>query len=137
MLSPHPFPHRPLPPLEAARRRALAALAAYDASPAVNAFTLAGQPAWLDAPTRATFSTSVQSALLLGEATLQLPLLGQVIPLPVGQAQLMLAQLQRYADAAAIATATHAAALAALTTVAEVVAYDFTAGYPEKLAFTL
>jgi hypothetical protein len=123
--------------LEDAVEDKLAALAAYDASGEVNSFILAGIPAWITADERAKYNTSICAAELLNEAAIEIPLAGQFFTLPVAQAKMMLAMVQRYADQAAIVTAKHKAAIEALTTLEEVEAYDFTAGYPEKITFDL
>ena len=54
--------------------------------------------------------------------------------LPVEQARRVLDLGQRYADACFIVTERHKIAVKALQTVEEVEAYDYTTGYPEKLA---
>ena len=94
---------------------------------------------WFDAPQRATFQTSIGSRRRLIaagapiEATIQLPVAGQVVSLSLDRAELMLAELQLYADNAYIITETHRTRVSALETVAQVDAYDHTAGYPERL----
>jgi hypothetical protein len=126
-----------LSPLENAIKEKLASLAAYDTSQAVNSFSISGVPCWITASERATYNTSVSSAELLGETAIEIPLAGHFFTLPIAQARMMLAAIQRYADKAAIVTAKHKAAIEALTTVEAVDAYDFTAEYPEKVTFNL
>jgi hypothetical protein len=121
-----------LSPLDNAKANKLAEIDAYDNSEAVNSFLLAGMPCWIPVQERSTYNASIASAETLGETTIDIPIAGRVITLPVVQAKYMLARIQRYADKAAIVTATHKAAVAALETIEAVEAYDFTAGYPEK-----
>jgi hypothetical protein len=45
----------------------------------------------------------------------------------------MLASIQRYADKAAIVTAKHKRDISSLESIGEVDAYDFKAGYPDKI----
>jgi hypothetical protein len=120
-------------PLEQAIADKIAEIDAYDNSEAVNSFLLDGMPCWISMQERSTYNTSISSAELLEETTIEIPLAGQVITLPVVQAKYMLAQIQRYADKAAIVTATHKAAVAALETIEAVEAYDYTVGYPTKI----
>ena len=132
--------YRPVPepsPSEQSKAEKLAALAAYDTSEAVNSFTLNDVPCWITAAERATYNTSIQAAELLGETTIEIPLAGQFFTLPIAQSKMMLAMIQRYADKAAVVTARHKAAIEALATAEEIEAYDFTAGYPEKITLSL
>jgi hypothetical protein len=107
----------------------------YDNSDAVNSFQFNGASCWITASERSTYKTSIDAAELLGEEDIRLPMAGEIITLPIQQAKIMLAKLQRYADNAAIVTAVHRATVAQLPTIAAVDGYDHTAGYPEKLSF--
>ncbi|MDR1644228.1 MAG: hypothetical protein LBS05_00160 [Tannerellaceae bacterium] len=132
----------PIPPevartLEDAIREKIADLRDYDTSWAVNRFSIAGMPCWITAGERATYNTSIAAAELLEEEIIEIPLAGQFFALPVPLAKGMLAQIQRYADKAAIVTARHIAAITALENIEAVDDYDFTVGYPEKLTFDL
>jgi hypothetical protein len=133
--------YRPVPepsPSENAKMNKLASLDSYDTSEAVNSFTIEGlPPCWITSADRSTYNASIQAAELLGETTVEIPLAGQFFTLPVSQAKVMLAMIQRYADKAAIVTAKHRAVIEALQTEEEVEAYDFTAGYPEKVTISL
>ena len=53
--------------------------------------------------------------------------------LSIMEAKVILAKIQRYADACYMVTQGHHKAIEALTTVEDVEGYDFTQGYPEKL----
>jgi len=123
--------------LAAAIAKKIDAITAYDCSRAVNNFHLAGQDCWINVSERVVFNTSIQAAELRGEQAVKMPLGSQVIELPVAVAKGILAQIQGYADAAALVTASHKVAVAGLSTVAEVEAYDHTAGYPAQLEFNL
>jgi hypothetical protein len=107
----------------------------YDNSDAVNSFTFNGANCWFTASDRSTYKTSIDAAELLGEENIRLPMAGEIITRPVRDAKMMLALLQRYADNAAIMTATHKAIVSQLTDIAAVDAYDYTTGYPDKLPF--
>ena len=111
----------------------------YDTSPAVNSFKLNGADVWLDKATRVGLmnSTSIEKAAGNGTTTLWFAIGGveTEITLPCDTAIQMLSALEMYALACYNRTAQHKAAVAKLTTVGEVEAYDFTTGYPEKLSF--
>jgi hypothetical protein len=134
VVEPEPEPARTLE--DAVRERQIS-LYRYDTSEAVNSFLIGGVPCWIDAQQRAVYNASIRAAELLGEDTIEIPLAGQFFTLPVAQADRMLASIQRYADKAAIVTAKHKVAIEALATIEEVEAYDFTAGYPEKVMISL
>jgi hypothetical protein len=107
----------------------------YDNSNKVNGFTYNGVELWFTAEVRASFKNSIESALLLGETEISIPTSAGIIKLSLDNAKLMLAKIQRYADACYLVTMQHKEEVEMLTTVAEVEAYDITNGYPEKLAF--
>ena len=121
--------------LEGSKAQKIAEITAYDCSDAVNALTYKGVRTWLTAEVRNSYLTSIQAAELLGETSITFDIGGQVVTLELQSAKIMLAKLQRYADASYLVTQQHIAEVSKLTTVAEVTAYDITAGYPTKLTF--
>jgi hypothetical protein len=123
--------------IEDAKKEKLIALGLFDTSEAVNSFSLYGMPFWITADERAKFSTSIACAELMGEEVIEIPLAGQFFTLPILQAKMLLASIQRYADRAAIVTARHKAAIEALESVEEVDAYNFIAGYPERVTLEI
>lgn len=122
-------------PALTAKERKKAEIEAYDSSEAVNSFTVNGQKAWLTNAERTSYTASVGNAELLGETTIDLLLNGQVLTLPIGKAKVMLAQISRYADKCWMVTQRHLMAVDALESDAEIEAYDYRAGYPERLGF--
>ena len=121
--------------LSEAKAQKIAEITAYDCSDAVNALTYKGVRTWLTAEVRNSYLTSIQAAELLGEKNITFDIGGQSVTLDIQSAKIMLAKLQRYADASYLVTQQHIAEVSKLTTVAEVTAYDITAGYPTKLTF--
>ena len=121
--------------LAGAKAQKIAEITAYDCSDAVNALTYKGVRTWLTAEVRNSYLTSIQAAELLGETSITFDIGGQAVTLELQSAKIMLAKLQRYADASYLVTQQHIAEVSKLTTVAEVTAYDITAGYPTKLTF--
>lgn len=128
------------PPVEApsdidmAKAAKIAEIAAYSDSDAVNSLTFNGMKTWLTPSVRANYLVSLDAAELLGETDITFVVEGVQASLPIKQVRLLLAKIQRYADACYIVTEGHKRAVRALQTVDEVEAYDYTKGYPEKLA---
>lgn len=121
--------------LEQAKADKLKALNAYDNSIKVNGFYVGEQLTWIDRDTRNTYKASIEAAELLGETSIIVPILGMILNIPIDKGKIVLAKIQRYADACAIVTAQHKMAISQLTSESDVMNYDFTQGYPEKLVF--
>lgn len=117
-----------------AKAAKIAEIAAYSDSDAVNSLTFNGLKTWLTRTVRDGYDTSITAAKNLGEANVTFMVGDNEMQLPVGQARRVLDLVQRYADACFIVTERHKIAVRALQTVDEVEAYDYTKGYPEKLA---
>lgn len=113
----------------------IAEITAYDSSDAVNALTYKGVRTWLTAEERNSYLTSIQAAELLGETSITFGIGGQAVTLELQSAKIMLAKLQRYADACYLVTSTHKANVGALTTIEDVTDYDYKTGYPAQLEF--
>lgn len=112
----------------------IAQIAAYSDSDAVNSLTFNGIKTWLTRTVRDGYDTSITAAKNLGETTVTFMVGDNEMQLPVDQARRVLDLIQRYADACFIVTERHKIAVRALQTVEEVEKYDYTRGYPEKLA---
>ena len=113
---------------------------AYDASSAVNEFTINGYGLWLTPAERGNFLNFLNAKLALGASdtdTITYILAGISITLTIALSKTMLAQIEVYAGESAIVTAQHIAAVNALTSDAEIEAYDYTVGYPAKLSYSL
>lgn len=120
--------------IDMAKAAKIAEIAAYSDSDAVNSLTFNGIKTWLTPDVRANYLVSLDAAELLGETDITFVVEGVQASLPIKQVRLLLARIQRYADACFIVTEGHKQAVRALQTVEEVEAYDYTTGYPEKLA---
>jgi hypothetical protein len=92
----------------------------YDSSDSVNSFSINGVNTWLTEEKRNSYLTSIQAAELLGETSVTFGICGQSITLDLHTAKIMLAKLQRYADACYLVTMQHKEEVEMLTTVAEV-----------------
>lgn len=120
--------------IDMAKAAKIAEIAAYSDSDAVNSLTFNGIKTWLTPNVRANYLVSLDAAELLGETDITFVVEGVQASLPIKQVRLLLAKIQRYADACFLVTERHKIAVKALRTVEGVEAYDYTTGYPEKLA---
>lgn len=120
--------------IDMAKATKIAEIAAYSDSDAVNILTFHGLKTWLTPNIRANYLVSLDAAELLGETDITFVVEGVQASLPIKQVRLLLAKIQRYADACYIVTEGHKRAVRALQTVEDVESYDYTTGYPEKLA---
>ena len=124
--------------LETTRRYVLYKIAEYDTSDAVNGFTLGNAETWLSRDDRVCLMHSLEVSQLKGETTYGLCVEGVgVVTLPILTIKSMLDDIEFYAIQCYKRTFEHKEAVNALTTCTELVNYDFTKGYPEKLHFEI
>ena len=121
--------------LDLAKEEAIAQITAYDTSEAVNSFTLQGKQMWLPKETRVGIANLVTYEKKAGRETTILWYDGEKYELPVDTALQMLSTLELYASECYNVTEAHKAAVSALESVEDIVAYDYTQNYPEKLIF--
>ena len=121
--------------LDVAKEEAIEQIEAYDTSEAVNSFTLQGKQMWLPKETRVGLVNSITIEKNAGKEVTGLWHDGVRYELPVDTALQMLAALELYALECYNVTEAHKADIEAMTTVEEVVAYDYESDYPEKLNF--
>lgn len=124
-------------PVAAAREEVLKQIAAYDTSSAVNGFMLNGAEVWLDKGTRVGLMNSTTIAKATGQATTTLWLGDVKIVVDCDKAIQLLSALEMYALECFNVTAAHKKAVGELTDIGEVLSYDYTKGYPEKLTMTV
>lgn len=125
--------------LEQAKAEKIAEIEQYNDSDNVNEFSVVKDGVtvtdWLTPEKRSNYRNSIDAANLVGLDSLSLYVGGMPVTLPTQTAELMLAQIQLYADQCFIITEQHKAAVDALETIEAVDAYDYETGYPEKLRF--
>lgn len=119
--------------LARAKREVLNQIEAYDTSSAVNGFVLNGAVVWLDKATRVGLMNSTTIAKAMGQATTTLWLGDTKLEVGCDMAIQLLSALEMYALECFNVTAAHKKAVAELTDIGEVLSYDYTKGYPEKL----
>ena len=121
--------------LDVIKEEAIEQITEYDQSEDVNSFTLQGKQMWLPKETRVGLVNSITIEKNAGKETTVLWFGGERYELPVDTALQMLSDLELYALECYNVTAAHKAAVNALESVEDVVACDYTQGYPEKLNF--
>ncbi len=121
-------------PFEYMRKAMLAYIERYDSSSEVNGFNLNGTSVWLDKATRVGLMNSTTIAKGMGSETTTL-WLGEVkLEVDCDKAIQLLSALEMYALECFNVTAAHKKAVSELGSVEEILAYDYTAGYPTKLS---
>ena len=123
--------------LEEAKEMLLAEIDAYDTSSAVNGFMLNGLLVWLDKATRVGLMNSTTIAKAAGQQTTTLWLGGLKLLVDCDKAIQLLSALEMYALECFNVTASHKQAVSELTTIEEVDAYDYNAGYPKMLEMSV
>ena len=116
-----------------AKETVLADIEKYDTSSAVNAFMLNGQKVWLDKATRVGLMNSTTIAKAKGQATTTLWLGDAKLVVDCDKAIQLLSALEMYALECFNVTAAHKKAVTEMTTLEDVLCYNYTGGYPQKL----
>ena len=115
----------------------IAEITDYDTSSSVNGFMLNGLLVWLDKATRVGLMNSTTIAKAAGQQTTTLWLKGIKLVVDCDKAIQLLSALEMYALECFNMTASHKAAVNELTTIEEVEAYDYKAGYPKMLEMSV
>ena len=121
--------------LDVIKEEAIEQITEYDTSSDVNSFTLQGKQMWLPKETRVGLVNSITIEKNTGKETTILWFGGERYELPVDTALQMLSALELYAVQCYNTTAMHKANVISLESVGDVVNYDYTLHYPEKLNF--
>ena len=123
--------------LKQAKVDKIAEIAAYDTSSSVNGFMLNGLLVWLDKATRVGLMNSTTIAKASGQETTTLWLGGLKLVVDCDKAIQLLSALEMYALECFNVTASHKQAVSELTTIEEVEAYSYKAGYPKMLEMSV
>lgn len=121
--------------LEQARQNKLAELEAYDNSEEVNSFTVGGKQMWLDAQTRQQLRISLDAMQAVGRESVTKWFEGVEYTFPIQTWYQMLAAVEVYAADALNVTERHRAAIEGLSSITDINNYNYSQGYPVKLAF--
>ena len=123
--------------LEQSKADKIAEIVAYDTSSSVNGFILNGMLVWLDKATRVGLMNSTTIAKSAGKQTTTLWLGGIKLVVDCDKAIQLLSDLEMYALDCFNVTESHKQAVSELTTIEEVEAYDYKAGYPKMLEMSV
>lgn len=107
----------------------------YDSSEEVNIFSIQGLNVWLDKATRSGLKLRFEAEQAMGQENTILWYNNMQFPLLVKDAIQMLYAIEIYASACYDNTQRHLAEVDRLESIEDIDAYDYTAGYPEKLQF--
>ena len=113
----------------------LAEIRRYDKSEAVEDFSIGGVHMWLDSNKRTKVWENLMTAQQKGEENVTLRDGGLAFPMTVTMGWQLYYSVLDYARATWDVTEVHVAKVTKLSTVEEILAYDYTSGYPEKLSF--
>lgn len=118
-----------------AKQEKIAQIENYDSSDEVEQFTINDTPMWLGHELRQQIRTSADAYEALGYETMTKVFNGVEFTFPITLWRQMLNNLELYASEALNTTERHKHNVMQLTTVQDVIDYDYTIGYPLKLAF--
>lgn len=124
-------------PLEKAKEDVIRAIDQYDTSSNVNSFTLNGVQVWLPRETRVSLMNSITIEKNSGKEESTMWFNDICVTVNCDAAIQMLSALELYALTCYNKTAEHKLNINQLTTVADVISYDYTTGYPDKLVFII
>ena len=110
-----------------------ALIKAYDKSSNVNSFYYKGKEYWLDKNTR----VGLQNLANCSSDNMSLVLGDTIVELSIDKAKSFLSKLEEYAGKCYINTTKHLLAIKDFKTVEDVINYDYTTGYPDKLNFNI
>ena len=110
----------------------------FDTSPSVNGFLLNGSVEWIDIELRMKLcSRTLPEEKKAGKTSTVLWLGNKPYELPIETIEQIMHEIEIYAKACLDVTNRHKAKVLTSSDVSALVAYDYTAGYPEKLAFNI
>ena len=128
-----------------AKKAKIAEIAAYDTSDKVNGFILNGMlipwskndPNSPNVEKRMGLRQNIADKVALGEKNIAIWLKGMSFTMPCAQAEVLMRSIENYAYECFNVTASHKQAVSQLTTIEEVKAYDYKAGYPKMLEMSV
>lgn len=121
--------------LEDYRQEKLLEVIKYDESNSVNEFYIHGLPVWLDKNTRVGLRLRFESEKALNRETTTLWYENIQFTLKLDDAISMLYAIEVYASQCYDNTQLHLTIIKELNTIEDIIAYDYSDGYPEKLNF--
>lgn len=131
--------------VEEAKEKLIAEITAYDNSSSVNGFILNGMlipwskndPNSPNVEKRMGLRQNIADKVALGEENISIWLKGMSFTMPCAQAEVLMRSIENYAYECFNVTASHKQAVSELTTIEEVIAYDYRTGYPKMLEMSV
>ena len=131
--------------LKQAKADKIAEISAYDTSSSVNGFILNGMlipwskndPNSPNVEKRMGLRQNIADKVALGEKNIAIWLKGMSFTMPCAQAEVLIRSIENYAYECFNVTASHKKAVSELTTIEEVEAYNYKAGYPKMLEMSV
>lgn len=131
--------------LEEAKKICLNEIEEYDVSPSVNGFYLndtlipwsKDDPNSPNVEKRMGLRQNIADKVALGEENISIWLKGMSFTMPCAQAEVLMRSIENYAYECFNVTASHKQAVSQLTTIEEVIAYDYRTGYPKMLEMSV
>lgn len=128
-----------------AKKAKIAEITAYDTSSSVNGFILNGMlipwskndPNSPNVEKRMGLRQNIADKVALGEEYITIWLKGMSFTMTCAQAEVLMRSIENYAYECFNVTASHKQAVSELTTIEEVEAYDYKAGYPKMLEMSV
>lgn len=115
------------------KEQKVAEITEYDTSSSVNVFSLNGVDVWLDRDTRVSLMNSIGIEKSSGKTTTTMWLGSMKIEVGCDKAIELLSGIEMYALECYNKTAEHKNNVNAFTSIDDIVSYDYTQGYPDKL----
>lgn len=126
------------PLIEEVKQSKIQEITLHDNSNIVNNFKINGIiNAWFTVAERNNYCASINAAKTVGLETLTFFVGNTKLEISTAMAEIMLAQIQLYADQCFIVTKQHIINVETLTSIEDINNYDYTVGYPEQLNFQL
>lgn len=119
--------------LEQAKAEKTAEIERFDET--TNEFSINGFSMWLDSDRRRELSARLDTEEAAGRTTTNLPFELHTFTMPISTMRELLQRLNLYAIDCFDVTQSHKIKVAEMTTVEEVMNYDYKTGYPNKLEF--
>ena len=107
----------------------------YDKSDNVNSFSIGGQAMWLTVDERQQLATQISANKAIGRETMTKWFGGHEFTFPISSWEQMLVALEVYCGDALNVTENHKATIESFDNADDVLSYDITVDYPQKLTF--
>lgn len=123
--------------VESSKRVMLEEIKKYDSSDSVNGIIINGHSVWIDKSTRMGLRQNIADKKALGQSNITLWMGDTPITMSCNKAEEWMCEIENYAFDCFNVTANHKANVQSMDGLEEVLTYDFTAGYPEKINISL